>query len=164
MGSVIGGRSFCMHPKIRKMNKTISLSVAITVMVLAWSANMNVKAQSLTFSQVLLVESSAQTVPPGKVWKVVSCMGDATTSVNYTAGNVTFPPRHYIVMNGSNIAVIANIEVSGTGMLYSGGTYYKWWTMMETCTTMPIWLPESTTLAAGSNVTAISVIEFSVVP
>ena len=91
------------------------------------------QAQTLQFSQVLLV-STTQTVPANKVWKVEGVMP---------------------VYNGNAINQISinstSIVVSTFGYTLSGNAF-------------PLWLPAGTTLAAGSNVFQVSVIEFTVVP
>ena len=93
-----------------------------------------IQAQTLQFSRVLLV-SSVQTVPANKVWKVESVMPINQTSI-----------YHQIVVNSTTIIV-------GTTN-YSGSWFNAF----------PMWLPSGTTLAAGSTVFQISVIEFTVVP
>ena len=97
------------------------------------SINKTVQAQTLQFSQVLLV-STTQTVPANKVWKVEGVMPVFNgTAINQISINST------------------NIVVSAVGYTLSGNAF-------------PLWLPAGTTLAAGSNVFRVSVIEFTVVP
>ena len=98
------------------------------------SINKTVQAQTLQFSQVLLV-STTQTVPANKVWKVESVMPINQTSI-----------YHQIVVN-SNTIIVGTTNYSGS-----------WFNAF------PMWLPAGTTLAAGSTVFRVSVIEFTVVP
>ena len=99
------------------------------------SINKTVQAQTLQFSQVLLV-STTQTVPANKVWKVESPLpswgGGATTNTITIDGNLVV-----VTIGGSS-------SISGISF--------------------PLWLPSGTTLAPGSNIPRISVIEFTVVP
>ena len=82
----------------------------------------------------VLLVSTTQTVPANKVWKVEGVMP---------------------VYNGNAINQISinstSIVVSTFGYTLSGNAF-------------PLWLPAGTTLAAGSNVFQVSVIEFTVVP
>lgn len=94
----------------------------------------NIHGQTLQFSQVLLV-SSTQTVPANKVWKVESVMPINQTSI-----------YHQIVVNSTTIIV-------GTTN-YSGSWFHAF----------PMWLPAGTTLATGTTVFRISVVEFTIVP
>ncbi|MBM3171360.1 MAG: hypothetical protein FJZ75_07110 [Bacteroidetes bacterium] len=92
------------------------------------------QAQTLQFSQVLLV-STTQTVPANKVWKVESVMPINQQSI-----------YHQIVVNSTTIIV---------GTTNYTGSWFN---------AFPMWLPAGTTLAAGSTVFRVSVIEFTVVP
>lgn len=124
----------------------------------------------LEFNQVKLV-TTEETVPAGYVWKVESVLGNATTvasNMNSYTSTPSLPAAHTILINGNTIAVADQLALNAwynTGGGNSASaleriiTYSK-----ETCTTLPIWLPATSTLAIGSNVSAISVIEFVVTP
>jgi hypothetical protein len=101
----------------------------------------NSLSQTLEFSQVLLV-SSLDIVPQGKVWKVESALANCTSHCNAS-----------IVVNNENIYTY----VYQTGM---PGTSSKA-PAASNPTSFPIWLPEGTSLNIGSNVKYISVIEFN---
>jgi hypothetical protein len=133
------------------------------LLILIISEAASAQGKTLAFNQVLLITTSQQTVPAGRVWKIESCMGLPTTSSGQSYMSLSFPSRHNIVINGTNIGVASETSVAAGGSTYSGGDYYKVWAMNENCTTMPIWLPAGTTLAAGTNVSYISVIEFEVI-
>lgn len=94
------------------------------------------QSQTLQFSQVLLV-SSLDTVPQGKVWKITSIL--ATTSPY------------------SNTGYHANFKIddySHQAYGYLGGTVREF--------PLPIWLPEGVTIQPISNMQGFSIIEFTV--
>jgi hypothetical protein len=138
-------------------------------LILALSAGLTAQS-TLEFNQVKLI-TTEQTVPDGYVWKVESVLGNATTvatNVNSSSSTPDLPATHAIVINSNTVAIAAQLAMS-TNYNTGGGnsasslvrtiTYSK-----ETCTTLPIWLPAGATLASGSNVSGISVIEFAVNP
>jgi hypothetical protein len=107
--------------------------------------------QNLQFNQVILVNTTAQTVPSGKVWKITGFM----PSIGFRSTSGSTSPYEYL------------IQVNGVNRVFGHGSY------MNTSygVAFPIsninsefWLPAGTTLAAGSNVGEISVIEFNIVP
>lgn len=125
------------------------------------------QAQSYTlgFSQVLLVGSIAQTVPAGKVWKVEGVAGSRVTQYNYASANNSnySPAENLILINAQPVSVIHTVGTgsgagSGSGGVYTGFSY------AASPTSFPLWLPAGTTLAASTNVTYISVIEFNITP
>jgi len=117
----------------------------------------NVSAQTLQFSQVLLVTSS-ETVPAGKVWKVEGVNYSSTlpnTAVTSSTSSITSSNFDAsIVVNGQSTPAFA----MRSRALYSTPSNLIWeksW---------PLWLPAGTTLAPGTNVASLSVIEFTVIP
>jgi len=115
--------------------------------------------QTLSYSRVLLVESSAQTVPAGHVWKVERAVSQVAAQVN-SAGWATIPTptaTFQIAINGVNIN-ISTVRTSAVAPYHSSQSSYT--TSAIDQGTFPLWLPPGTTLAAGSNVRYISVIEF----
>ena len=104
---------------------------------------------SLQFNKIKLV-TTTETVPAGKVWKVESALGPAI------GANCSNNPMHTLVVNSWTV----NVGTSGN---LSYNNYCGGWQGIGIVTSLPIWLPENTTLAAGSNVNAVSVIEFNVV-
>jgi len=117
--------------------KKIIIFTTLLFCGLAFTAN----SQTLEFSQVLLV-SSLDTVPQGKVWKLESALTDCTTHCSAS-----------IIVNNVNIyTYVYNASVPG----YSTKT-----AAAHNPTSFPIWLPAGTTLNIGSNVQYISVIEFN---
>ena len=113
------------------------------------SINKTVQAQTLQFSQVLLV-STTQTVPANKVWKVEGFMPSQSLIAPWQS-TVNFS----ITINNSQIFVAGAYqrESGNSGYAYSANLVFQ-----------PLWLPAGTTLAAGTNVFGVSVIEFTVVP
>ena len=124
--------------------------------------NYNLRAQgNLQFNQVKLV-TTVQTVPAGKVWKVENCTYNGG-ALFCLAGSVlalpcdnTFSPKVWGIMsylingNSSNIVVTQGSS--------------SWGSSANQPNPFPLWLPAGTSLAAGTNVLYLSVIEFNVVP
>lgn len=104
---------------------------------------------NLQFSQVKLI-GLQETVPAGKVWKVESVLNNATLQIN-TSTTAEQNKSTQIVINGTGVL-----------MATTWGNSYA--TSSVESTQLPIWLPEGTNLAAGTNVFRVSVIEFNVVP
>src|SRR6478735_10522863 len=73
---------------------------------------------TLEFSRVLLVTSS-QTVPDGKVWKIESVLSPEVRYPSSTS-NTSFPSNSkIIVVNGANIAIYEEF-VNGVGLGFNG--------------------------------------------
>lgn len=121
-----------------------------------------VNAQNnLAFNQIIIVGATPVTVPVGKVWKIESVMGPHTivTSINNSDFNsLPFPGAHNILINSQTIG-LGHLDLD---MEWTSSNTRTTHMGRATVTTLPIWLPENYTLAAGSNVTFISVIEFDV--
>lgn len=131
---------------------------------------------NLQFSQVKLV-GSTETVPAGKVWKVSNILpSDRLTSAagGGTTGQ-TLTTTHVIVVNGNNVVVASSdsrYSVDAITITERGGSTAGSGTRPVSAATATsesilngaIWLPEETTLAAGSGVYRVSVLEFTIVP
>lgn len=115
---------------------------------------------TLQFNQVKLV-GTTESVPAGKVWKVVSVI--AANSLSVAEGTNTVSNSTQIAIDGvtSHIAHCSTWTGPGSGSNANPRPYG--YTSAE-ITQLPIWLPALTTLAAGSNVTKVSVIEFNILP
>jgi hypothetical protein len=114
------------------------------------------KAQgNLQFNQVKLV-TTVQTVPANKVWKVENILPSAALTVSgFTSSSINFT----LLVNGTAIYWLSSSNAgnnTGAGLVSSPVT--------QTIGQNPIWLPSGTTLAVGSNVNSISVIEFNIIP
>ena len=131
--------------------KKIILILSLIVFVIVVNAQGN-----LQFNQVKLI-TTVQTVPVGKVWKVESCGyngGAPFLITNFVASGTTcsvIGNMSYIV-NGTN-NYLFNYE-NGLSMGTSSGI---------TASPFPLWLPAGTTLAAGTNMSFLSVMEFNIV-
>jgi hypothetical protein len=97
-------------------------------------------SQTLQFSRVLLV-STTQTVPANKIWKIESFF----PSQNFDLGNNN--SSAWLSIN--NTSCFIGQHRSDAGMSFMP---------------LPAWIPAGTTLAAGQNISSISVIEFTVLP
>lgn len=103
-------------------------------------------SQNLEYSKVLLV-SSVDTVPSGKVWKITNVLPTLTG-----LGNLK------IRVNSNDIIVAfsnsSNGQTSSNGNFGNNHNYYN-------SLQGAYWLPEGTTLQSADNVQYISVIEFN---
>ena len=106
---------------------------------------------NLQFNQVKLV-STVETVPVGKVWKVTGIL--PSSGFRYTSSSSTPPYEYGLLVNGIQ-------RIIGHGS-YVNGYYSSGFTAQSFGG--DLWLPGGTTLAAGSNVGEISIIEFNIVP
>ena len=104
---------------------------------------------NLQFNQVKLV-GIQETVPVGKVWKIESVLNNASLQIN-TSTTAEQNKATQILINGTAIL-----------MSTTWGNSYA--TSSVESTQLPIWLPEGTNLAVGTNVFRVSVIEFNVLP
>ena len=109
---------------------------------LAFSA----QSQSLTYSKVILL-TSLDTVPQGKVWKVTSFLPDNSwVSVSYPTSNGALD----VLINGA----VAKISYYSHDASAGGGS-------LQEKVPFPIWLPAGTTLEPSTNCGSLSIIEFT---
>jgi len=110
-----------------------------------------VQSQSLTYSKVILL-TTLDTVPQGKVWKVVSYLPD-NAWIHSSSSNASVTNKEVgISINASYVAI---------GMYtgnYAGGNSAVSGTAE---TPFPIWLPAGTTLEPSTNCGSLSIIEFT---
>lgn len=102
---------------------------------------------NLQFNQVKLV-STVETVPSGKVWKVENAIfagGTPFTITTYTYGSMSY------AVNG------LACYISSSGGPPTGNNYAN-------ASTFPFWLPAGSSLASGSNMRYLSVLEFNIIP
>ena len=111
------------------MNKIIFLTLLFCG--LAFSA----QSQSLTYSRVLLVET-LDTVPQGKVWKVVS----------------------YYSSEGASATI--KCEINGNKQILFS-KHYDNGSMIKREIILPMWLPAGTTLKPSDYCNGLSIIEFT---
>ena len=117
---------------------------------------LNIQAQTLQFSRVLLVTSST-IVPAGKTWKINGILPNSRLTTAYCSSSTSCgssQTQHIIKINDTDIDW-ASTYAKGSSYGYSTTSIF---------TNQPIWLPEGTTLAASAGVYAISVTEFSIIP
>lgn len=129
-------------------------SILCSLFIYFFSNAEALKSQTLQFSQVLLV-TTVQTVPANKVWKVEGFMPSQSLIAPWQ-NTVNFS----ILVNNSQIFVAGAFHSHTTNG--SGGVAQAGYS--ANLTFQPLWLPAGTTLAAGTNVFGVSVIEFTVVP
>ena len=111
----------------------------------------NAQSQSLAYSKVILL-TTLDTVPQGKVWKVVSYLPD-NAWIHSSSSNASVTNKEVgISINASYVAI---------GMYtgnYAGGNSAVSGTAE---TPFPIWLPAGTTLEPSTNCGSLSIIEFT---
>ena len=138
------------------MKKNILL--LMTFGLLSMSA-MTVHAQGYTlqFGGVVLVNNTPQTVPAGKVWKIESVMH--SNDLNAAGYGLSWQAvSSSIIVNGSTVYI--NRNTSGSARIYYSSYVDPNAVSDMNLTSLPIWLPAGTQLAAGTNVNLISVVEF----
>jgi hypothetical protein len=131
---------------------------------------------NLQFNQVKLV-TALETVPVGKVWKVESALSGEE---RYPTSGTALPSNsRFIQVNGTSVCVHEE-HVATTGVGFNGCCGGGFWMnnvgMAVNSTTpllvqvsaqptkLPLWLPSGATLAVGTKVSSISVLEFNIIP
>jgi len=133
-------------------------------------------AQTLQFSQAILLTSS-QTVPAGKVWKISNMLPSTplTSGVSGSTSNVSNQTEQLIVINGNTVYLgssHADYSVSILSITDRGGSTVGTGTRpvatanasSQTLLNGAIWLPAGTSVAPGTGVYGLSILEFTVVP
>lgn len=115
------------------------------------------KAQkTLEFNQVKLVTTS-ETVPAGKVWKIEGVFYSSNVPDPHCTGSTNYssitPLNDIIIVGGANTTIRSFNSSGGANVGFNSVLWEK---------EFPMWLPEGTSLAAGTGVSKISVIEFTV--
>jgi len=102
------------------------------------------QSQSLTYSKVILL-TALDTVPQGKVWKVVSYQTN-----EFAAQDVT------IKINNSMIKLYSSYWQGGTlgGQTYAAATHTRQ-------TPLPMWFPAGTTIEPQASCQSLNIIEFT---
>ena len=137
------------------MRKIIYLSILLFT-------NLALSQGNLQFNQVKLV-SSQETVPAGKVWKVENatynggapfCISSGTNTNCGNSNNLSYIA--YVGIMSYNINSQVNYIINT--FTNNGGA-----SAGNTGPPFPFWLPASSTLAAGTNMRYLSVLEFNIV-
>ncbi|MEI6765572.1 MAG: hypothetical protein WCM76_08015 [Bacteroidota bacterium] len=131
---------------------------------------------TLQFSQVIIVGSTLQTVPSGKVWKAEAIFGeqinacmpvDCFASSYYAKGIATgmyvngmLIPSSIRGYKSSHTLYTDNICTSSAG----GGYDLTCANKAPDPNILPMWLPAGTTLKSLGTTSFISVVEFNVIP
>jgi len=131
------------------------------VLLFLFASYFNSNAQNtLQFNRVLKVGNISATVPAGTVWKVESALSTAPAPVRSYGIDMDHSVSSIIV---DGTTVFLNRQSAGAWSDNSG--YVRGFgASFSQLTPLPIWLPEGTTIAASTNVSALSVIEFIVTP
>lgn len=115
---------------------------------------------TLQFNTVRLITNS-QSVPTGKVWKVESVLSSSNLQPSFAGCGSIASSSQVISVGGSNVTVSTAMHVHGSGTCSTGQGQSL---VHADVTRLPIWLPAGTSLAPGTNVSSISVLEFNVIP
>lgn len=136
------------------MKKVILIQVFSVVLLFSALGQAN-----LEFNAIQLITSS-QSVPTGKVWKVESVLGANNLQPSFAGCGAISSVSQVISVNSTNITVKTTYHAHGSGTCSTGQGQ-----SMESSeiTKLPLWLPAGTSLAPGSNVNSISVIEFNLI-
>lgn len=142
------------------MNAKITLSLIMGLLL-----GLGLSAQTLSFSQVLLVDNNTVTVPAGKVWKIEAAVSSGLSSSSATGYSTPTPQEVYLFyINGAqqNCTKIQASTTSGYTNHSSSSQSRIYYGVDNDM--FPIWLPAGSSLAAGSGINYLSVIEFNIVP
>lgn len=113
---------------------------------------------NLQFERVVLIGSSADTVPLGRVWKVESVLSSSQLAPSLPANNTSQDKTNVLQIRVNNTLISVAAWLENVYASYRGHSAFG------NVTSLPIWLPENTTLEISSNAAYISVLEFKVVP
>ncbi len=128
--------------------KNLFSLVFIAVLSLSTAAQGN-----LQFNQVLKVSDQVQTVPVGKVWKVVSYWQGNLNVTSNTQTTCSNNSRHTpFILDGQIYYLFRNVSTGSSNFLIAPSNE------------LPLWLPAGTTLQTQCSKDFLSVIEFNIVP
>lgn len=130
------------------------LLISLLVIACCTVFTMQLHAQyNLQFNQVKLV-GTTETVPSGKVWKIESVLPSTrlTSAFCWGSSSCGSAQTQTIIMVDGTGVYLATSDASGSSYMSNATA-----AVLNT----NIWLPAGTTLAAGSGVYKISVIEFN---
>lgn len=160
----------------------ITLSTAFLVI-----STLLIAQGNLQFSQALVVSSTEQTVPVGKVWKVTSvygfepnlCLTHASmNNCNYSGSNSVNMSVSGYVVNGVMVLsectmkrVWGSTNCSGSNNTFTATEQYcgnqiaaqGYAPKLANPNILPMWLPANTTLKSVGPSTFLSVLEFNVI-
>jgi len=165
------------------MKKLFTSAIIPALCLLISTTALNAQ-NSLQFVQAKLIDNNLQTVPVGKVWKVVSVYGSAPRiCVSHPKATSTSNTYSWFNVQGflvNSITVFSEATFAGS---YSTSSGHMWYTT-DACSTvgqawdnkaiwgiydispnpniLPMWLPAGTTLQAMQG-SVISVIEFEII-
>jgi len=169
-----------------------NINVLVVLLTVHFSSGLYSQG-NLQFNRALTVVNSMETVPVGKVWKVVSLIGIRSECINawdeFHIKNISDESRNKtwftltdLLIDGTRFYAYASI------MEWRNPSYgMRWWANTADCITtsssgseqhypprqtpvepnpnsFPIWLSEGTTIQTGGSSVRASVIEFNVMP
>lgn len=120
--------------------------LVILVVILIIKSMSVAEAQTLEFSQVLILTVNVEdTVPSGKVWKVESAV--------YNSYSINYNSSCKVQIDGTTTEIIPF-------SFYDGNSYGR----SPFSTAFPMWLPEGTRIKPMNATSKMFVVEFNVVP
>ena len=139
--------------------KILTLSFFLVLCSLLYSQG------NLQFNQVKLV-STVETVPTDKVWKVESAAYNGGAPFANSSSNYGFPG---VTLQNRGFESIMSYSVNGQLIYFPvsyaiGSSTVGHLTSVDGVAHFPLWLPAGSTLAAGTNMRYLSVIEFNIIP
>jgi len=113
------------------------------------------QGNNLQFSQALIVPlANTETVPVGKVWKIVSA---ASALPTITGGNSS--SHIYFQVNSTLSVYLHNVS---TLQYYANGPN-AFTSSLSNNNVFPMWLPAGSTVSQGFGVNFLNVVEFNIV-
>ncbi|CAB4218703.1 hypothetical protein UFOVP1596_37 [uncultured Caudovirales phage] len=115
-----------------------------------------VKGQDLKFGQIILVSSTPDTVPFGKVWKIekIASASFAVNSAYINSCTADGQDNLKVLINGKPYFLNTNL-VNGSSTSYQSSSGSS---------DGPMWIPAGTIIATKCAASVLSIIEFDVVP
>lgn len=133
------------------------LVISFIIFVFIFCKFEKVNAQSgLAFSQVILVGSTADTVPAGKVWKIETIWSFNSGVVNSNCSSVASAIDYARAININSVTLypVSATQTGSSGNIFSSGE----------AASFPYWIPAGTSVQAYCSGSQISVVEFTILP
>ncbi|MCC6600126.1 MAG: hypothetical protein IT223_05580 [Crocinitomicaceae bacterium] len=166
------------------------MKTTLSISILLLAGIFGLHAQTLQYSQALIVSNTMQTVPAGKVWKVTSVYGDSFMCVSpatpYVDGGSSFFNTKYASYVGSGFKVNGNpvfsfrtwrgntsSPLTSIRIFNDNACTDEYSSYTRSASTydispnpnlFPLWIPENSTLQSNASTIFVSVLEFTVVP
>jgi hypothetical protein len=142
-----------------KNNNLIKFNLLFVIVLFANLA----MTQTLKFNQIKLIGNTAEILQAGKAWKVESVISSSELiPPSGVKDNTYYSISKTIEINGNIVYISRSSRFTQLSSRYNSEATTG--LPVGQVTELPFWLPEGTSLKAGSNVLYISVLEFDIVP